>query len=419
MAPINKLSPFEDMMRLIDSLIHSGRHNDADTVVGNLLQSHPLSARGLSIASQVKQRNFDLVSAESLGRMAVICQPGYWQIYANYSKVRALLANTGVSIKILRRCSIMAPDVKSIQTQLGLMHLAAGHWRTGLKYYENRDSRTKFNRDMEALNTPIWQGENIAGKKFLLVGEQGAGDIIQFIRFACHLAERGAHVTVSCAKELHEIIASAKGVSRVVGSRVSRFDYAEIIMSLPYKLDIDEKEINFSKPYLFTKGRGYSLPKTDRFRVGICWAGNPKHKNDWARSIPFPLFAPLFALEGVEFFSLQVGERAEDIAEGDAPIKDLSPYLNSFADTAKVIEQLDLVISIDSSVAHLAGALGKPIWTLLSRNGEWRWMRATEHSPWYPSMRLFWQSKLGDWLSALDQVCTALKEESQAKIRMH
>ena len=409
MTQVKQTLPVDDVMRLIDRFLRSGRIYEADVVAGDLIQSMPLFGRGLNLASQVKQRRFDLTAAEKLGRMSVLSNPESWPIYANYGKVCALLTRTDISLKILNRCNLMEPNNKAILTQLGLTYLVEGHWRKGFEYYESRGSRETFEDDMQAVKIPIWRGEDVAGKKFLLVSEQGAGDVIQFVRFAHILAERGAHVTVSCIDELHDIIASATGVEKVIGPRVKNFDYAELILSLPLKLGLDESQVCFAPRYLFAGKDGLPLADNGCLRVGVCWAGNPLHQSDWVRSMPIQQLAPLLAIDDVDFYSLQVGERAADITEYGDKIIDLSPHLVTFSDTAKVIEQLDLVISIDSSVAHLAGALGKPVWTLLSWNAEWRWERNAAHSPWYPSMRLFWQTKLGDWSSVFDQVIPALK----------
>ena len=398
-----------DVMKFVDRLMRAGEIDKADQIIGELIGARPLLSRSLSLAAQVKQRKHDLISADKLARKAIISRPEYWPLYANYSKVCAFLSQIDKSITLLTRCSLMAVEQDAIQTQLGLLYLCKGHLQKGLCLYETRGSRRTFEQEMAAIGIPVWQGQAVAGKKFLLVAEQGAGDVIQFSRFAQVLADRGAHVTISCEPNLWRILRSAPSVTAVIGRRITEFDYAELMMSVPLKLGLNDAQMNSDRPYLFAPQDGHRLADTGRLRVGLCWAGNPLHENDWARSIAVEQFVPLLAINGIDFYSLQVGQQAASFNPEKTPLIDLSQHLKDFADTPAVLAQLDLVISVDSSVAHLAGALGKPVWTLLSLSAEWRWAGATGQSPLYPDMQLFWQPEFGDWTTVIDQVCDALK----------
>ena len=197
------------------------------------------------------------------------------------------------------------------------------------------------------------------------------------------------------------------------GSPLPAFDLHCPLMSLPLALGTDSDSIPAAVPYLHIpedarqKAQEYAWP-ADGLRVGISWAGNAKNPNDKFRSIPFDRFLPFFDGKGVNFFSLQIGDAVEQMKQAQAPVVDLAPLTADMADTAAFLAHLDLVITIDTSIAHLAGALAKPVWILLPANADWRWMEEREDSPWYPTARLFRQRELDNWKDPLDRVRTCL-----------
>ena len=255
-------------------------------------------------------------------------------------------------------------------------------------------------------SAPLWEGGDLSGQTFFLRAEQGYGDTIQTIRYAPILAEMGATVKVGCPPALARLLTDAPGVSEVITGNAGRviFNSHQALFSLPRILGTTLDNIPGTVPYLTAPSQsGVELPATKGvFRIGLTWHGSGSHNPD-RRSVPFEQLLPLLEQERTMFFSLQLGDAAHDPARADAENKlaDLSPLMDDFASTAALIEQLDLVITIDTAVAHLAGALGKPTWLLLSAAPDWRWMLGRSDSPWYPSMRLFRQAKLGDWSDPL------------------
>lgn len=227
--------------------------------------------------------------------------------------------------------------------------------------------------------------------------------------------ERGERVIDVCLAPLTQILATVPGIDQVVDldAEVPEFDFHAPLMSLPYLLGTTPETIPAQIPYLKAP-ESYNIkleapPKT-RLKVGIVWAGNAINRNFRIRTCGLQSFFPLLETPGIAFYSLQVGSRAQDLAALPASlqVQDLSGQLRDFTDTAAVIAELDLVITIDTSVAHLAGALGKPVWVLLPFVADWRWMLRREDSPWYPTMRLFRQESLGDWSGVMARVAEAL-----------
>ncbi len=251
-------------------------------------------------------------------------------------------------------------------------------------------------------SAPLWEGGDLAGQTFFLRAEQGYGDTLQTIRYAPVLAEMGATVKVGCPPALARLFTGAPGVSEVVAGNAGKvsFHSHQAMFSLPRILGTTLETIPGTVPYLTAPSPdGIELPATiGVFRIGLTWHGSGSQSPD-RRSVPFEQLLPLLSQERAMFFSLQLGDAANDPARAGIKNKlaDLSPLMDDFASTAALIEQLDLVITVDTAVAHLAGALGKPTWLLLSAAPDWRWMLGRDDSPWYPSMRLFRQVKLGDW----------------------
>ena len=255
-------------------------------------------------------------------------------------------------------------------------------------------------------SAPLWEGGDLTGQTFFLRAEQGYGDTLQTIRYAPVLAEMGATVKVGCPPALARLFADAPGVSEIVAGNAGNvsFHSHQAMFSLPRILGTTLENIPGTGPYLTAPAPdGIELPATTGvFRIGLTWHGSGSQTPD-RRSVPFGQLLPLLGQEQAMFFSLQLGDAANDPARAgiESKLADLSPLMDDFASTAALIEQLDLVITIDTAVAHLAGALGKPTWLLLSAAHDWRWLLGRNDSPWYPSMRLFRQAKLGNWSEPL------------------
>lgn len=274
---------------------------------------------------------------------------------------------------------------------------------------------------------PQWQGQPMRDQTLLLYTEQGAGDAIQFVRYLPWVAQRCGQVKVVCPPSLLPLFAHLPGIDdlRTPGDiALEAFDAHLPLMSLPYLAQTTLETIPAIVPYLQADPSRCPLPPSgDRPRIGIVWGGSPTHGNDRHRSTPLQAWEAVLQLSNLAFYSLQKGDgrrpvsrdhRAQALAQfpDTLPVHDLDPIIQDYGDTAAVIAQLDLVISVDTSVAHLAGAMAKPCWTLLSYSADWRWLRDRNDSPWYPTMRLFWQTQPGDWAGVLSRVAAALREAS-------
>jgi tetratricopeptide (TPR) repeat protein len=303
------------------------------------------------------------------------------------------------------------------QHNLALLNLRIGNLRTGWALYESRWRSSKYT-PITVDGIPEWRGEPIAGRRLLLVGEQGYGDQLQFVRYATALGRMGAMVDARVPSAIAELVASVEGVRNVIRGTPDpkHYDFWLPMMSAPYRVADIEPGVPGHTPYLsVSKARIGDWPERiaelagNRRRIGLAWAGSPTFANDRFRSMRFAELSALADVPDIAWFSLQKGPASAQIAGSLAP-HDLTARLNDFADTAALIEQLDLLITVDTSVAHLAGALGKPVWLMLPLNYDWRWMTGRDNSPWYPGMRLFKQTTLGDWTSVVDRVRIALLE---------
>jgi tetratricopeptide (TPR) repeat protein len=315
------------------------------------------------------------------------------------------------------RAIAIAPDHAEAHWNKSLILLAQGDFARGFAEYEWRRRRDGAT-DKRDFSQPLWLGEEgIAGRTILLHAEQGYGDTIQFVRYAPLLAARGAKVVLEVQASLRPLLSGLPGVSAITGrgEPLPPFDLHCPLMSLPLAFKTELATVPTGVPYLHAPHDRLAqwrsrLPAGKPLRVGLAWSGSPTHKNDHNRSIALSRLAPLCANDRVQFVSLQ-----RDVREADAAtLRKLSHVfapgeaLRDFADTAAVIALLDLVISVDTGVAHLAGALGKPVWILLPFMGEWRWLSDRDDSPWYPSARLFRQPKVDDWESVVARVQSEL-----------
>jgi len=264
----------------------------------------------------------------------------------------------------------------------------------------------------------VWDAAHLKGQPILLYAEAGSGmgDSIQFIRYAPIVAQKGGEVIVECQPSLVRLFQSIPSVRHVIatGDPLPEFTVQASLMSLPRILGTTLATIPASIPYLQVANSLDSrfLIPSSQFNVGIVWGGNPEHSHDRDRSCPFMHFMQFLKIPGVTFYSLQKGAHREALnTQGKVTIIDLSHQLEDFADTAAVITQLDLVITVDTAIAHLAGALGKPVWILLSAAPDWRWLMGRLDSPWYPTARLFRQKHRHDWAEVCQQVAIALTQQ--------
>ncbi len=354
-----------------------------------------------------------LPEAERWFHRAGILNPDDPRAFMNVAMIYRIWGHLDAAVTWLEKALALEPENPDVHWNLANTLLVRGDLMRGFAEYEWRFRRA--GRGERHIPLPRWQGQDLQGKTIVLSAEQGMGDMIQFARFAAVLADRGAHVILECHPGLQGILATVPGVSQVVvlGSALPQADYAVPIMSLPHILGTTLDTIPAAIPYL-SMPAGVAPVKLpgQGFRVGLVWRGNPKHENDHARSLALSVLEPILRTSGVTFISLQVGEGQNEIASlpSDIKVHDISGQLVNFAATASAVEQLDLVITVDTAVAHLAGALGKKVWILLARGNDWRWLKDRGNNPWYPTAWLFRQVHYRDWSVPVRQIVAALGE---------
>jgi Flp pilus assembly protein TadD len=315
------------------------------------------------------------------------------------------------------RIAAMAPDHAEAQINRALLLLLSGDFANGWAAYEWRRKLPSWvERGFEQRE---WSGEEMAGRRLLLHAEQGFGDAIQFVRYAALAARRGIEVVLEVQPALAPLLGGLFGLKVIAAGRDSLppFDRHCPLLSLPRLFATTIATIPSGAPYIVAPADRIAawaprLP-ADGLRVGLAWSGHPDNVRDHERSIPFARLAPLTAIPGVRFVSLQKDIRATDVDDfrRGGNVIDLGSALRDFADTAAIIARLDLVITVDTAVAHLAGAMGKPVWVLLPRVPDFRWLLDRATSPWYPSARLFRKGQADTW----DHVVAAVVKELAAR----
>ena len=322
-------------------------------------------------------------------RRALVLQPGAAAIYYNFGNAEFSFDNAASAITTYRRALCLDQARPEIMTGLSLAMLQAGDWTNAWPLYETRESCREFTAQMRDLHRVVWDGQRIPGQRILLIAEQGAGDAIQFIRYARPLTEAGMTVYVHCQPTLARLFAAVPWIDNVSTGAQPEFDTTCLIMSLPHRFATGPETIPDDVPYLNALSSPARRPPTDPPRVGLVWAGTPDNTRDEWRSCPQVALTPLLEIPGLNFQSLQYGWRPGTKPGPWSNVTPLGDKVRDFADTADVIAGLDLVIAVDTSVAHLAGAMGKPVWLLLGRHSDWRWLLERDDTPWYPTMRLF------------------------------
>jgi tetratricopeptide (TPR) repeat protein len=350
---------------------------------------------------------------------ALAIKPDYADAQNNLGISLQAHGNLDEAVACYERALAIQPDYADAHWNRSLAQLLLGDFAAGWRNYEWRSHRKNAPRSFPQ---PLWRGEPLHGRRILLHAEQGLGDSLQFLRYVPMVQAAGGTVVLNVPDKLRRIAAQLPGVAELVssGDALPHLDCHCPLMSLPLAFGTTLETIPARVPYLsvpkdaLEAAAAIAWPATG-LRVGLVWAGSPTHPDDHFRSMPFSLLEQLFDVESVHFFSLQMGPAAAQPAAVQAEFTDLAPVTGDMADTAAQISHLDLVITVDTSVAHMAGALAKPTWVLLSSAADWRWLRQREDSPWYPTMRLFRQPKLGDWHSVVKRVRTQLCALADAK----
>jgi tetratricopeptide (TPR) repeat protein len=326
------------------------------------------------------------------------------------------------AVEIHRTVQRLGAQTPEGRCNFGVALLTAGRWAEG---WDALEARWHTNDPRPRVTAPFWAGEDLTGRTILLWGEQGLGDQIQFVRFVERLGEMGATVFLHCPESAAELFATQRGVARVVGRSVPEVDYQLPLLSLPRLLRVTPETVPARVPYLHAPDalRAFwrtQLPGPGTVRVGLVWRGGQGfHRNHW-RCIDLKELAPLLGVPGATFVSLQKGLGLDELAEVGPTlgVHDLGPVYQAgtLADTAAVVAELDLVISVDTSVAHLTGALARPAWIAVSEPpADWRWERGVSTSRWYPTLRLFRQRAPGRWEPVVEELRRALVERVAAR----
>jgi len=353
-------------------------------------------------------------------RRALALKPNYVEAHSNLGSALQGQGKLTEALAAYHRAESIDPGYTEAHYNESIAQLLLGNFAVGWGKYECRK------REARTFARPEWRGETpLAGKSILLYAEQGLGDTLQFVRYVPLVAERGATIYLEVQSSLKALLSPFPHVKATYGKgdALPDFDVCCPLLSLPFVFGTQLDSIPATVPYLHAPAESVArwravLAPVKTPRVGVVWAGNPFHKNDRHRSIPLEQFQAIFDEPGVRFVGLQklLKKTDEPLLARRPEVVNLSPEIKNFADTAAIIAELDLVITVDTSVAHLSGALGKPTWVLLPLAPDWRWLLHRDNSPWYPTARLFRQPAMHDWDSVLQRVRTELQQFAAARV---
>lgn len=423
----------DNAMHLLGLIAYQkGKNKEAIELISKAIKLNPNAIYYSNLGIVYDSLKENESSAECFNK-ALKLDPNHKDAYKSHYNLGVFFMDKGKikeALKHYNKAIKLNKKFFDVRWNKSLILLLLGKFKEGWSEYKYRFKKENPS-DSRIFNKPEWDGSSLNGKKILIVSEQGFGDNIQFIRYIPLVKEKNGYIILECKKELKKLFENSPEINKNVDEIIEKtektpdkdFDFYIHIMSLPQIFNTDLNSIPNKIPYL--KADMFLVEKfkqkidqiskpvlnnKNKIKVGIAWAGNPNQENDKNRSITFEKFKTL-KQPGITLFSLQKGEAAKQL--DDLKIIDLTDEINDFADAAAIIQNLDLVISVDTSVAHLAGALGKSIWTLLTLTPDWRWLLDRKDSPWYPTMKLFRQKKLGDWNSLINEVAEELKTFSK------
>jgi tetratricopeptide (TPR) repeat protein len=396
-------------------LLRLDRLDEAAANLQRALQFTPLYAEAENNLGNVRRAQGRFDDAVQCFHRALALKPGYAPAHYNIGLTREEEGRFDEALAAYERATAIAPDYADAHWNEALVRLLRGEYPLGWRKYEWRWRRPGVTARTFA--QPRWDGGDLSGRSILVHAEQGFGDTIQFVRYARLLAQRGARVIVECPASLTSLVATSPGVAEVIatGAPLPAFDCHAPLLSMPYHFGTTVDTIPAPVPYLFPPAdlRGHwraKISQTPGRNIGLVWRGNAANTINAKKSLPIDLAAQICGAAGINWISLQADATPAEIEtiSRAAPIQNLGPTFRDWADTAALISELDLVISIDTGVAHLAGALAKPVWVLLAAIPDWRWLLERRDSPWYPTARLFRQPQAWDWDAATADVRHAL-----------
>ena len=407
------------------ALAKQSKEDEAGDSFRQALRIEPGNVDALNNLGKLLMDQGRLDDSAAYYREAIRIQPDAAESYSNLGSVLQSKNKLSEASECYEQALRLDPDHSRTHWNRSLLWLLQGNFERGWPEYEWRWTRPEFNR--RGFQEPLWDGADLDGRTILLHVEQGLGDFLQFIRYISLVKQRGGRVIVECHPALVRLLACVKDIDCLLGfgSPIPPFDVQTPLLSLPGIFRTNIESVPATTPYLTANAQlaerwRKELASSDSGRtikIGIAWQGNPTYGADRLRSIPLRHFAPLAQVGGVRLVSLQKGLATSQIAElqGLFPLLDLSSRLDqdltrgAFMDTAAIISNLDLVISSDTVIPHLAGALGVPVWVALPVVPDWRWLLEREDSPWYPTMRLFRQKAQGQWPEVFERMAAALQ----------
>jgi tetratricopeptide (TPR) repeat protein len=384
---------------------------------GRMLERWPDDRDALFNFGNLCQRAGETKGARALYEHLLAKHPAFVAGWVNLGMLGKREGRWAEAEQSYRKAIALDAGSAAAHFNLANLLLQRGRWREGFVEYEWRLRMPEAPRF--AFPYPLWTGTETAGTRVLLWGDQGYGDAIQFLRFADALIGRGHRGFAVVKTELRGLAATAPGIEAAFGpgDELPEADVQIALASLPHQLGLAEAGQLVRPPYLRAPVEDPGIAKSG-FSVGLVWAGDPRHPNDAHRSARLEDLASLFAVPSVDWFSLQLGPARDQLAASPwaSQVTDLAPRLVDFSASAAAVERLDLVVTVDTSTAHLAGALGRPGFVLLPYvDCDWRWLDAGDATPWYPSLRLYRQAAVRDWGSVTDAVAAALAAAAQAK----
>lgn len=389
-------------------LIELRRYKEAEEIFQKALYLDPENAELHYNLGNFRFRLDDFISAEKHLREAIRISSEWAEPWINLG----MTLKNQLRLEEAEACYRRAIQLKSdsVDAHWNLSHLLflQERWEEGFFEYEWRLQRP----ESPTVNwgCPRWDGSYRPASRLLLWAEQGIGDAIQFLRYIIIISEYFDEIVVYCHPSLMPLVKSIPEVKEVYafGSPIPAVDFHAPLLSLPYICGVADPSHSWKGPYLHADHPLVpAFPEKRKKRVGLVWAGNPEHQNDRNRSCPLSEFLPLFSVQNIDFYSFQVGVAEADLKQWDPEEKHvgrLSSRLVDFSKTAAWISPMDLMISVDTAVAHLSGALGKKIWLLVPYIPDWRWPVSGEQTPWYPDMRIYRQKNPGDWSTVVEDV---------------
>jgi ADP-heptose:LPS heptosyltransferase len=352
---------------------------------------------------------------------AISINPNFVEAWRNLGNVLREAGQLNEAESAFKKALALVPDDPDTLFSWSLLDLQRGDFEEGWQKYEARFQAKKFAGDYPEMPVPRWQGQSLDGKNLFVWAEQGLGDAIQFVRYLEKIKQENVQIWLCCSPALHRLFQPATYIDKFVASdEVTAADYHIPLMSLPVVYKTTLESIPQHVPYVFPVGEIVEqwrerLQGDNGFRIGLSWAGNPDNDYDVFRSAHLKEFFALMSMPGVSIYSLQKGpgsEQVKELAEG-MKIIDTTPDQTDLMATAGLIANLDLVISVDTAIVHLVGAMGRPVWMCLSANPDWRWLLERDDSPWYPTMRLYRQEQHEEWESVINDIETDLHKMIQ------